>query len=144
MAKQDLKFLSENPVRSLAPVVRASASANGTGIDIREYEAAQMLVFGGEWTDGVATVSLQDSPDDITYTNVAADNLEFTADTVVNASGQVVVQSSATENLSRSVGYAGDEPYLRAQITVGTATTGAIVGADIQRGFKKLKGKLNQ
>lgn len=143
MAKKDLKFISENPSRSLNPVARTTASVNGSSVDIRDYESAQMLVHIGAWTDATATITLQESSDNSTFTDVAAADLEFTADTIVNSSGQVVVAGTATDNASRSIGYAGDEPYLRAHAAVTTATTGSVIGVDIQRGHKKLKGKLN-
>lgn len=144
MTKQDLSHLSSQPVRVLNPVARTTTSVNGSSVDLAGYEGAQVVLHGGLWTDGTATVTIRESDDDSTFTDVAAADLEFSADTVVSSSGTFVISSTATDNLSRSIGYAGSSQYITVNAATTTATTGAVIGVDVIRSYKILKGKLNQ
>lgn len=62
------------PAQTLAPAAR-TASANGTGVDLRGYESATVLIESGTITDGTHTPKLQESDDNTTYTDVAAGDL---------------------------------------------------------------------
>lgn len=121
-----MKDLQHNivPVQSLAPAATA-ATRNGTGVDLQDYESAVVEIDVGVWTDGSHTPSLQESPDNATWTNVAAGDMigSFTA-----------ITSAGQANAVQSVGYKGNLRYIRPVITVATATTGAVIGANVWKG----------
>lgn len=83
------------------------------------YEALDIIVDFGAWTDGSHTPKLQDSPDNSVWTDVpAAGQLgAFTA--ITSATGQ---------NLVQRVSYINGQRYVRCVVTVSGATTGAIYG----------------
>lgn len=141
--KRDLHHLLATPVKSI-DVGAKTASADGASADLKGYLSAVVFVDADAWTDGTHTIHLEDSPDNSTWTNVAAADLEFTEAGAINSSGQVVIDGAADDDQAYKIGYAGSERYLRVSTTVAGATTGAIYGAQIVRGHKALKGKLNQ
>jgi hypothetical protein len=110
---------------SLSAVARA-ASANGTGVDLQNYNAAVVCVIPVSWTDGTHAITIQDSPDNVTFTNVAAILLDGTPPTITAGGSQVTTNTR--------VGYLGAQRYLRAVQTVSGATTGAVIGVHVLRG----------
>ena len=116
---RDLKNnLSE--ATSLAPAAR-TATANGTGVDLRGYDSAQVLFVVGAITDGTHTPKVQESDDDSTYTDVAAADQDGTL-------------ANIAANTNQVVGYKGTKRYLRAVSTVSGATTGGVYSAVVIRG----------
>ena len=73
MTTRDLKS-NIDIVTSLAPAAR-TATASGTGVDLRGYESAVASFIVGTVTDGTHTPSVEESDDDSTYTAVAAADL---------------------------------------------------------------------
>ena len=109
---------------TLAPSVAQgahTATVNGATVDTAGYDGAALYVFPGTWTDGTHTVKLQDSPDNATWTDVAAAQL----------SGTLVAITSAPTAVNGKLGYVGANRYLRAVATVAGATTGAVYAAFI-------------
>jgi hypothetical protein len=119
MANFDLKS-NVDVAQSLAPAAR-TATANGTGVDLRGYEAAMCVFHPGTITDGTHTPSLEESDDDATYTAVAAADMDGT-------------WAALASNTIQRVGYKGAKRYIRAVITVSGATTGGVYGASVARG----------
>lgn len=110
---------------SLVPAARVNGTFNGTGVDLRGYDSAMLVVSFGAYTDGAHTPSLQHSDDNSSFTTVAA--AEITAAfTVVNSAGGA--------NSTQRVGYLGSKRYVRALLTVTGATTGALSDASVVRG----------
>jgi hypothetical protein len=109
-------------VPDLNPAAR-TASANSGGIDRMAYEGGSDALVGvlsvGAWTDGSHAWKLQDSPDNSTWTDVAAVYLQG-AFTTIAGTGQ--------QNALQKVGYLGIQRYVRAVSTVSGTTTGAIYG----------------
>ncbi|MCH7944128.1 MAG: hypothetical protein IIB67_12995 [Proteobacteria bacterium] len=119
MTTRDLKS-NIDIVTSLAPAAR-TATASGTGVDLRGYESAVATFVTGTVTDGTHTPSVEESDDDSTYTAVAAaDLLGSLADL-------------ASDTVQR-VGYRGGSRYIRAKITASGTTTGALDCAVVIRG----------
>lgn len=83
------------------------------------YEALDIILDVGAWTDGTHTPKIQDSPDNSVWTDVAAAN-QLGAFTAISGSGQ--------QNKLQRVSYVGTQRYVRAVVTVSGATTGAIYG----------------
>ncbi|MFJ4687061.1 hypothetical protein [Streptomyces sp. NPDC088789] len=117
------------PVTTLAPAAR-TASATGTGVDLANYDGAVAIVHAGAWTDGTHTFDVQDSDDNTTFTSVAGDFLSGT---------EPVVSNSGTAGTVYRIGYHGIRRYVRVAVTVAGATTGAVYGAHIVRGYARTK-----
>lgn len=132
MAPRDL-YNHLSPTPSIAPGAK-TATANGTGVDLREHSSAIVLLQVGAWTDGTHTLKIQESDDNTTYTDVAAADLQgsFTA---ISGAGQA--------NAVQKVGYIGSKRYIRAVTTVAGATTGAVYGASVVRGLPRFQGTVN-
>ena len=130
MAKKDLDHLLEIPVKSI-DVGAKTASANGASADLKGYHSCIAFIDADAWTDGTHTLSLEESDD----------NSSFSA---VSGGATVVIDGAADDDQAYKIPYNGHKRYVRVITTVSGATTGAIYGAQLVRGHKKLKGKLNQ
>lgn len=98
-------------VQSIFPgdhIVAASYSLVGTGVDVLGYQALVLLESGTNGASGTVDVKLQDSDDNVTYTDVA--------------SGAFTQVTEATDNATFEKAYTGTKQYLRVVATVGTAT----------------------
>lgn len=120
--KRDMKSNVDAAI-SLSPAAR-NASANGTGVDLRGYDAAECILQFGTWTDGTHTPKLQESDDNSSFSDVTAGDLQGSFTPVSSAGGSNTVQR---------VGYIGVKRYVRAVMTVAGATTGAVSAAVIAR-----------
>lgn len=118
MTTFDLKN-NADVVQSLVPATRKTDS-DGSGVDLRGYEAAMVVFDTGAITDGTHTPTLEDSDDDISYATVAVAGLQGT---FANLSASSV----------QRVGYIGTKRYVRAQCN-SSGTTGAAYSATIVRG----------
>lgn len=117
---RDLKSnISE--VTSLAPAAR-TATASGTGVDLKGFGSAEVLFVPGTITDGTHTPSVMESDDNSTYTAVAAADLDGTLAALASTTNQVV-------------GYKGSKRYIRATSTVAGATTGGVYAAVVILGL---------
>lgn len=110
---------------SLAPAARVTGTANGTGVDLRGYDAAMIVVAFGAYTDGTHTPSVQHSADNSSYTAVSASELDGALSPVSSAGGANSVQS---------VGYLGSQRYVRVVMTVSGASSGALSTAQVIAG----------
>ena len=115
------------PVQSLAPSA-TTATRNGTGVDLQEYESACLELSVGAWTDGTHTPKLQESSDNSTWTDVAAGD-QLGTFTAIAGTGQ--------QNAEQIVGYIGSKRYIRPVVTVSGATTGVVLGARVIKGHAR-------
>lgn len=113
---------------SLAPAARVNGTVNGTGVDLRGYDSAVIVVQFGNWTDGTHTPSVQHSVDGATYTNTAASDLDGTL---------TVISSAGGSNSVQQVGYIGAQRYVRVVMTTAGATTGALSAATVIAGHPR-------
>jgi hypothetical protein len=103
--------LELDPKISVAPQSIGGA-VNGTGIDLAGAESALVVLQNGAATAG-ATVKIQESVDNSTFTDVAdADLIGITG----NTSGVAQTASTVVK-----VSYVGTKRYLRVITTAGTA-----------------------
>lgn len=107
-----------------------TASVTGTGVDLAGFESAIASVQFGAITDGTHTPKLQDSPDNSTFTDVDASLVQgaFTAALTGAGNGGSAVQT---------VGYIGQQRYLRVFVTAAGTTSGGIYGATITEGHPR-------
>ena len=119
-------------VQSLAPAAR-TGNANGSAVDLANYDGAVVVIDAGAWTDGTHTFQVEEAPDDGTgspgtFTAVADADLDGTEPVVsdANSDGQIY-----------KIGYHGNKRWLRVTVAVSGATNGAVYGASIVRGFAR-------
>lgn len=104
------------------PAAHVNGATNGTSVDTAGFESATIFVDAGVITDGSHVISLQDSPDNTTWTNTTS--LLGSAPTLTTGAGN---GGSAVA----SFGYIGGQRYIRVVSTVSGATTGGIYGASV-------------
>lgn len=110
----------ETSTQSLKPAAR-TASANGTGVDIRGCNDVKVYFDLGTWTDGSHAYTIEESADNSSFSAVAAGNIDGSLPTV---------SSAATDDTIASVGLKGKvKRYIRAVVTCSGTTTGAVGGA---------------
>lgn len=103
---------------TLNTALRTNGTVNGTGVDTAGtgnfFRSAMLLVLAGAVTDGTHTVTLQESDDNTTFTDVAAADLQ----------GSLTAVTTANANTVQRQSYLGAKRYLRAKVVTGSATTG--------------------
>lgn len=99
---------------SIRPQV-ATADVDGETVDLRGADSALVAVSVGAMTDDASdsTVTLEESDDDSTWTDVA--------DADILGSEPTIAADTAYQ-----FGYIGTARYIRAKFTVGTATNAAV------------------
>jgi len=115
-------------MESLAPASR-TAAVNGTGVDLRGYDSAMVVIQAGAagGTSPSFTFEVQESDDDSTYAAVANADLDGT---------EPVVTAAAA---AARIGYKGAKRYIRAAITVVSGTSPTLLcSAAIVRGHPSL------
>jgi hypothetical protein len=126
MASRDVR-LELDPKQSVASQSIGGA-VNGTGVDLAGAEAALIILSNGAATTP-ATVKIQESDDNSTFTDVADTDL---IGTTGNPSG--VAQTAST---IVKVSYVGAKRYIRVVTTAGTA---ALFDAVIVRAHLRHQG----
>ena len=126
MPSRDVRF-ELDPQVSVAPQSIGGA-VNGTGIDLSGAEAALVILDNGAATTP-ATIKVQESVDNTTFTDVAdTDLIGITG----NSSG--VAQTAST---IVKVSYIGSKRYIRVATTAGTA---ALFAAEVVRAHLRRAG----
>lgn len=110
--------------QALPSGAHTTGTANGSAIDLDQFgnnfRAALFVVQAATITDGTHTITLQDSPDGTTWTNVDANHSE-------NAP---LVLGAAQSNTVAALSYKGEgNRYVRLVATTAGATTGGVFGA---------------
>jgi hypothetical protein len=113
MASRDLKS-NISVETTLAPQAR-TASENGATVDLLNYEAVTFEAIVGTITDSTHNLTVQESDDGTTFTNVAAGDLQGSF-------------SALASNANQEVGYIGYKRYVRVNAAVTNVPTGAVGG----------------
>lgn len=106
---------SHSPQVSISPQA-VTTTLNGTGVDTAGFHAIALLIALGVFagTGPTATVQVQDSPDNVTFTAVPAASL---------AGGGVIPQiTPANANTMVRRGYVGLQRYVRVAVTAIAGT----------------------
>ena len=125
----------------LASLPVNKVNITGASQSLAGYDGATLYIPSGTWTDGTHTFTVQESADNATWTTVAATDLvtwQSTSATnnyplkALDANGynsgrvQPAAISSAATAVNQRIGYLGNQPYVRATVTVtGSPVTGA-------------------
>lgn len=100
-------------IQSLAPASRTVAG-NGTGVDLQGFNSACVIFnVGTASASADHTFEVQESDDDVTYTAVAAADLQ-------GAEPQV---TTANHNKAHRVGYIGNKRWIRAALAAVVVTS---------------------
>lgn len=121
---RDLKSQIDS-VQSLLPAARTNGTATGAAVDLQGFQGAVAEFVAGAWTDGSHTPTIFDSADGTTYAQAAAQDLQ----------PGVAVAGTAQQNANQRVGYLGSKRYIKPALITTGATTGAVVGANVLRGY---------
>lgn len=118
---QDL-YHKIRPTQAILPVVQTS-TVTGISVDLAGFESAVVFINMGELTDGTHTPKLQDSSDNINWTDVVA-----------GTGSQLGSFSALVANTPQTVGYINGRRYVRVLVTVSGATSGGLYGATVIAG----------
>lgn len=106
---------------TLVPAAR-TATVNGAGVDTYGFRSVEVVVVVGAVTDGTHALSLQESVDNATWTNVAATDID------------TQFPPNLTTLTNFKTAYTGTKRYVRVVATVTGATTGGVYGAVVALG----------
>lgn len=88
--------------------IAAAYSLVGTGVDVQGYGALVMLESGTNGTGGTVLAKIQDSDDNISYTDWIG--------------GAFTLVTESNDNATQEIQYTGLKRYIRVVVTVATAT----------------------
>jgi hypothetical protein len=138
MKRSDKSVLSVAP--SLSPiVVNNDTEGTGLGVDLRGYNTALVVFHVGASGDTLSgsiflELRVQESADNVTFTDVAAADLENTIAGVLAQARKI--DSTGLDEIVHAVGYLGSKRYIRAFVdTTGTHTNGTPCSAVVVRGL---------
>ena len=137
-----------NPAVSIINAVK-TAAGNGTGVDLQGYERATVLVDVGAEGDTLSSsvyfeVSLEESDDDSTYTDVA--QASITDGTISSGGIFLKLDGTAGGNPDTTGGifrveYVGNSRYIRVVLAkTGTHSNGTPIGAMVVRSGARHSG----
>ncbi len=103
-----------------------TATTNGSGIDLRDFDGAMVVFQAGTADTGSGNEtyapSVEESDDNSSFSAVAASDLEGAL-------------SNMTANSAQRVGYKGAQRYVRAVLTLGGTTPSIDASALVLRGL---------
>lgn len=109
-------------VIELLPIATRTSSANGTGVDVREYEGLMSAVLhsaAGTGTSPTQNVKLQSSPDDSAWTDIAGAAFTEVDDTAGGSLQKITFNKQAGSRYVRAVDtIAGTSPSFDAGVTL--------------------------
>ena len=112
-------------VSSIDPA-STTATTNGSGVDLRDYDGAMMMFQAGTADTGngdeTYTPGVEESDDNSSYSAVAASDLEGAL-------------ANMTANSVQRIGYKGAKRYIRAVLTLGGTTPSINASAVVVRGL---------
>lgn len=127
MAYRDISS-NLGPASSIGAAGDRTDDVTGSSVDLRGFDSAMVVVDYAEITDGGFTAKVQESDDDSTFTDVAADDLV----------GSFTEYTTGAE--VQKVSYIGDARYIRTFVEESSAgTTGAKFSSVIVRGHAHQK-----
>ena len=105
--------------------ITTNTTTIGASVNVAESEnyAFEFVVNSSTVIDGVYTLVLQDSPDDLVWTNVADEFLLDATDPVIFIVGD--------DNKIRSQGYNGHQPFVRPTLVSTGVTSGGGFGVSV-------------
>ena len=103
-----------------------TATTNGSGVDLRDYDGAMVVFQAGTADTGngdeTYTPSIEESDDNSSFSAVAVSDLEG-------------APANMTANSAQRIGYKGAKRYVRAVLTLGGTTPSIDASALVVRGL---------
>lgn len=119
MAIQDIASDLKPVVESIA-IISADGTTNGNAVDTAGYECGIMFTAQCvNYTDGTYVVTLQESSDNVTFTNVPDEK-------IIGSIAAIEALSAEGETLGK-LGVFSNKRYVRSVITASDVTTGGAV-----------------
>jgi len=112
-------------IQTIPPALN-TASVTGSGVDLKGYESATVVVNVGDYTSYKHVCALYESDDDSTYTDVDDADILGTEPTI-----------SGVDNTQYQFGYIGEKRYVKLNTTGTGSGTGVYFGAVVVRGKKR-------
>ena len=111
------------PVKCLTHTARTNGTVTGDTVDkvqgTNAFNSVLFVILTATLTDGVHTISVQDSPDNSTWTDVAA----------TGQTANVATVAATNNNSAFVIGYHGVQRYCRLKVVTTGTTTGGLLGA---------------
>lgn len=117
-------------VQSIPPA-QYNTAQEGASADRKLSESLFAIINVGLWTDGVHTFTLEESDDDVTFTEVSASQQQ---------GADVVVDAGTEDNTVYKLGYLGNKRYVRVNHTISGETTGMVFGAVLVKDHLRYAG----
>ena len=118
---------------TFAPAI-PTATANGTGVDLKDAQDATVVIHAGDWTDGSFVFTIEESDDNSSFSTVAAGNLDGSLPTI---------DSEDEDDQIYKIGYKGTKRYIRLVSTVsGSPSTGLAFSAHVVVLNKRSRGSM--
>ncbi len=128
MPSRDVR-LELDPHASIVPQ-SVTGAVNGAGVDLSGAEAALVVIDNGAATTP-ASITIQESPDNSTWNNVA--DTDLTGGYAGNGTGLLQVVQTVTK-----IGYVGTQRYIRV-VTTASASA-AVLSAEVIRAHLRRAG----
>lgn len=129
MARKDIKSRTQLDVQ-IVKAAKTDGTVTATGTEVADFEGVLFVVDAGAWTDGTHTAEFQESDTlGSGYTAIADVDLD---------GSEPVVDDATDDDQTYYIGYHGNKQYVRVVLTTASATTGAIIGAYVIKGLKKV------
>lgn len=119
-------------IQSLAPQAFTDGTVDGTATDRQLSDSLLAIINFGLWTDGVHTITLEHSDDNVSFDAVPSGEFQGT--------NPVVVDADTEDNTIYKIGYLGIKRYVRLSTTVTGATTGAVYGGVLEKSHLRFAG----
>lgn len=104
--------------------IKTNTTTTGEIIDVAGYESVTFCFQTGTVTDGDYTVTLYEDSDSAMATESLVDDADL-----IGTEALASYSADADDNKVRTLGYIGDERYLRLKIVSTNTSSGAYVGA---------------
>lgn len=114
-----------------------TADANGSGVDLQGYEAAEVVAnvgLSGDTLSGSVKIALEleESDDNSVFTDVA--DADMIGETGAGSGEFALIDDAAEDETTYKVGYLGSKRYIRVVWNItGTHTNGTPGSADVVR-----------
>ena len=120
--KRDLSHLVDGNISVKFDAHKTTVT--GDAVDLQGCNSVTIFIITGTITDGTHTVSLLESDDDSTYTDVDSGDIIGTPPAIDSDDSDTVFK----------IAYRGHKRYLKVKVTVAGATDGGNYGAIVVKG----------
>lgn len=137
-----MDFMSNHVSRPTLNPLQVTAAANGITVDRKNEKRVAFQFNVGLFTDGVHTITFQESLDGSAWAAVRAGKMRMPDDA---PAGVVVAQTFVIDNVAEDnavyvAEYTGDRRFVRAANAISGETVGALFGVNVISGDLRYRG----